>query len=81
MDAGRTLVGHGDRDAFAADLVQVELIILTDLVAKVKPLLEELGNADPAGLMPAETLLYVEIGSPGKQIEAILKQHGFQPEA
>ena len=44
----------------------------TDLVAKVKPLLEELGNADPAGLMPAETLLYVEIGSPGKQIEAIL---------
>jgi hypothetical protein len=44
----------------------------TDLVAKVKPLLDELGNADPAALMPTETLLYAEIGSPGKQVEAIL---------
>jgi tetratricopeptide (TPR) repeat protein len=44
----------------------------TDLVAKVKPLLEELGNADPAALMPPETLMYVEIGSPGKQVQTIL---------
>lgn len=44
----------------------------TQLVAKVKPLLEELGNADPASLMPPETIAYVEIGSPGKQVETIL---------
>jgi tetratricopeptide (TPR) repeat protein len=44
----------------------------TDLVAKVKPLLDDLGNADPAALMPPDTLVYVEIGSPGKQVEKIL---------
>ena len=45
----------------------------TDLIAKVKPLLDELGNADPAGLMPPGTIAYIEIGSPGKQIETIVK--------
>ena len=44
----------------------------TQLVEKVKPLLDELSNADPAALMPAETLVYVELGSPGRQIETIL---------
>ena len=44
----------------------------TSIVAKVKPLLEDMGNADPAALMPPETLYYMEIGSPGKQIETIL---------
>ena len=44
----------------------------TELVEKAKPMLEELGNADPASLMPPETLLYVEIGSPGRQVETIL---------
>lgn len=44
----------------------------TELVAKVKPLLDELGNADPAALMPPETIAYIEIGSPGKQVETIL---------
>jgi len=44
----------------------------TQLIAKVKPLLDELGNADPASLMPPETIMYVEIGRPGKQIETIL---------
>ncbi len=42
------------------------------VVSKVKPLLEELGNADPAALMPPETLIYMETGSPGRQIETIL---------
>lgn len=56
-DFARIVAEHGDQ---------------TDLVAKVKPLLDELGNADPAALMPPETLVYVEIGSPGKQIETIL---------
>jgi len=44
----------------------------TKIISKVKPLLQELSNADPAALMPADTLAYVEIGSPGKQIETIL---------
>ncbi len=44
----------------------------TKIVSKVKPLLEELGNADPAALMPPETLVYIETGSPGRQIETIL---------
>src|SRR4030065_283238 len=44
----------------------------TNIVSKVKPLLQELSNADPAALMPPDTLAYVEIGSPGKQIETIL---------
>jgi tetratricopeptide (TPR) repeat protein len=44
----------------------------TKVVSKVKPLLEELGNADPAALMPPETLIYLETGSPGRQVETIL---------
>jgi hypothetical protein len=36
----------------------------TNIVNKVKPLLQELSNADPAALMPPDTLAYVEIGSP-----------------
>jgi hypothetical protein len=45
----------------------------TNIVSKVKPLLDELGNADPAALMPPDTLIYVELGSPGRQVETILK--------
>ncbi len=44
----------------------------TEIVEKVKPMLEELGNADPAMLMPPETIAYIEIGSPGRQLETIL---------
>jgi len=44
----------------------------TKIISKVKPLLQGLSNADPAALMPPETLAYIEIGSPGKQIETIL---------
>ncbi len=44
----------------------------TDVVEKAKPMLEELGNADPASLMPPETIAYMEIGSPGQQVATIL---------
>ncbi len=44
----------------------------SDIVTKVKPLLEEISNADPATLMPPGTLIYAEFGSPGLQIEKIL---------
>ncbi len=45
----------------------------TDVVEKAKPVLEALGNADPASLMPPETIAYIEIGSPGQQVATILK--------
>ena len=43
-----------------------------DVIEKAKPVLEGLGNADPASLMPRETLVYLEIGSPGQQVATIL---------
>jgi hypothetical protein len=44
----------------------------TNIVSKAKPLLQELSEADPAALMPPDTLVYLEIGSPGKQVDTIL---------
>jgi hypothetical protein len=44
----------------------------TKIVDKVKPMLDDLSEADPAALMPPETLIYIETGSPGRQIETIL---------
>jgi tetratricopeptide (TPR) repeat protein len=44
----------------------------TDIIKKVQPMLEDIINRDPAELMPPNTLVYVELGSPGKQIETIL---------
>ncbi|MCX5644781.1 MAG: tetratricopeptide repeat protein [Phycisphaerae bacterium] len=44
----------------------------TEIVEKARPVLEGLGNADPASLMPPETILYVEIGTPGQQVATIL---------
>jgi hypothetical protein len=60
----------GARAAFAR-LVS-EYADQTELVEKVKPLLNNLVYFDPAALMPPQTLIYVEIGSPGRQIETIL---------
>jgi hypothetical protein len=44
----------------------------TNVVSKAKPLLQGLSNADPAVLMPPDTLFYVEFGNPGKQVDTIL---------
>jgi hypothetical protein len=44
----------------------------TSVVNKAKPFLQELSSADPAALMPPDTLVYVELGSPGKQVNTIL---------
>jgi len=44
----------------------------TEIIEKVKPLLDDLMSHDPADLMPPETLIYAELGSPGKQIETVL---------
>ena len=43
------------------------------LVAKARPILEEMPQFDPATLMPPDALLYVEMGSPGEQLEKVLK--------
>jgi len=42
------------------------------LVEKARPTLEKLRVFDPASLMPADTLAYIELGSPGKQVESLL---------
>jgi hypothetical protein len=44
----------------------------TEIVEKARPILDELTDFDPAKLMPPGTLVYVEFGSPGRQIETIL---------
>ena len=44
----------------------------TKIVERVHTLLKGLISPDPASLMPPDTLFYVELGSPGKQIETIL---------
>jgi len=43
-----------------------------DLIEKARPVLDDLTDFDPAALMPPGTLVYVEFGSPGRQIETVL---------
>src|SRR5690606_556722 len=43
-----------------------------DLIGKARLVLEDLLNFDPAAIMPAGTLVYIEFGSPGRQIETIV---------
>ncbi len=44
----------------------------TEIIEKARPVLSDLVEFDPAALMPPETLIYVELGSPGEQIETLL---------
>ena len=44
----------------------------TQAIDQAKALLKDLVTIDPASVMPANTLAYVEIGNPGKQIETLL---------
>jgi hypothetical protein len=44
----------------------------TEIVDKARPVLDDLTSFDPAALMPPGTLLFMEFGSPGRQIETIL---------
>jgi len=43
-----------------------------ELVQKAQAALDDVMDFDPAALMPPGTLVYVELGSPGKQVETIL---------
>ena len=63
------------QDAAARDALKSLLSKYGDqqeLVAQAKPMLEELTDFDPATLMPPETIVYIEVGSPGKQLETVL---------
>ncbi len=60
----------GARAAFTK--LMAEYADQTEIIEKAKPFLDDLMNYDPAALMPPETLVYVELGSPGEQIETIL---------
>jgi hypothetical protein len=44
----------------------------TELAAEARALLDSLTMPDPASLMPAETFLYIEAGSPGKHAQVLL---------
>nr|MBP8304865.1 hypothetical protein [Phycisphaerae bacterium] len=44
----------------------------TAIIDKARAVLEDLTVVDLASLMPPQTLMYVELGSPGRQIETIL---------
>jgi len=45
----------------------------SEVVSKVRPMLDEMTEPDPAALMPADTKIYLEIGEPGRQVETLLK--------
>ena len=51
----------------------------TGVVEKAQPILDEISNPDPASIMPANTIIYIEAGSPGKQIETLLKMFEGTP--
>ena len=44
----------------------------SEIIEKARPVLNELTDFDPASLMPPGTLVYVEFGTPGRQVETIL---------
>ncbi|NLX25658.1 MAG: hypothetical protein GXY61_06835 [Lentisphaerae bacterium] len=46
----------------------------TAVLEKAKPLLDKISIFDPAALMPADTLAYVELGSPAKALELLRKR-------
>jgi tetratricopeptide (TPR) repeat protein len=56
----------------ALDRLVSEFPEQTAMIEKARPVLEDLSDFDPASLMPAGTLMYVELGSPGRQVETIL---------
>ncbi len=64
------------RDEAAAKTVLEKLVTdyadQAEIVEKAQPILDEMLDFDPAALMPSDTLIYVELGSPGRQVETIL---------
>lgn len=52
----------------------------TELVEKASIMLNKLQYFDPASLMPADTLVYMELGSPGRQVETLLNMLQIAPD-
>jgi hypothetical protein len=71
---GMCYLKTGDEQSARAALEKLvtEYSDQNELVEKARPALEDLMNFDPAALMPANTLIYMELGSPGKQVETML---------
>lgn len=71
---GMCYVKIGDEQAAktALEKLVTEYVDQAEIVEKARPILDDLTYFDPAALMPAKTLIYVELGSPGKQVETIL---------
>jgi len=62
-------------DASAREVLEkltTEYADQTEIVEKAQSILDDLLDFDPATLMPPDTLVYVELGSPGRQVETIL---------
>jgi hypothetical protein len=60
------------RNHIAQALYRQGMCYLKTKDEQARPVLDDLTNFDPAALMPPETLIYVELGSPGRQVETIL---------
>ncbi|MBN2018842.1 MAG: tetratricopeptide repeat protein [Sedimentisphaerales bacterium] len=71
---GMCYLKTGDEQAAKATLEKLvnDYTDQAELVEKAKPVLADLVDFDPAALMPPDTLVYIELGSPGKQVETIL---------
>jgi len=64
--------GRNQQALVALEKVVAQFPDQTELVAQARPVIDGLVYPDPASLMPADTLAYVEMGSPGVQIEKTL---------
>jgi hypothetical protein len=71
---GMCYIKTGDEQSARGALGKIvtEYADQTEIVEKARPALDDIMNFDPASLMPADTLVYIELGSPGKQIETML---------
>ncbi len=51
----------------------------TELVEKAKTELDKLSYFDPASLMASDTMIYLELGSPGRQVDTLMKMLDISP--
>ena len=59
--------------------IQAEYSSQIEIIEKIKPILKDILDFDPASIMPAETFAYIELGKPGEQIETILNMLSGTP--
>jgi tetratricopeptide (TPR) repeat protein len=71
---GMCYLKTGDDQAAKTALqkLTIEYADQAELADKARTVLADLTDFDPAAMMPPETLIYTELGSPGRQVETIL---------